>query len=113
MGSGSFQFTDKFTQRDMRHNLSNPSVLLRMSVVYGITALGLSFYVWHLSTGSMPDRVVFAPFGLYDIYWYGLILLIAILLGVWVSDSLPIQDSVGAISFWQYPVSMRQTPVLK
>lgn len=90
----------------MHHNLSHPAVITRLAVIYGLTILGLAAYVWHITTGAMPDRIAFNPLALYNIYWYGFMLLAAILLGGWVAGGIPVLDSDKSITFGHYPVAL-------
>ncbi len=51
--------------------------------------LGLSGYMVHLVTGWSLDRLLVEPFQLYDIYWSGVYLIIAFVIGYGVAFSLP------------------------
>ncbi|MEM9773199.1 MAG: prolipoprotein diacylglyceryl transferase family protein [Chloroflexota bacterium] len=88
----------------MRLNRHSNLVFAGTVALYVLTLLGIGGYLWHLNSGTMPNRVAFNTLGLYDIYWYGIILLVSFLVAAWLSGSLSLADQDLSITFWYYPI---------
>lgn len=77
-------------------------------VAIGLTIVGIIGYVFHLSTGTTFDPILVEPFELFQVYWYGVVILIAVGMGFVAAYFQPTpEESPSSISqLWRYAISL-------
>ena len=73
----------------------------------GLTIAGTVGYFYHLATGTNFDPVLVEPFELFPVYWYGVIVLIAVGVGFVFAYAQPaVDESPSNQKIWRYVISI-------
>ncbi|MFT5196628.1 MAG: prolipoprotein diacylglyceryltransferase [Cellvibrionaceae bacterium] len=90
-----------------RYSLKQLNITLCLTAVFGLHLIGLAGYLMHLRSGFMLDPVLARPYGLFSVYWYGVVLLVSIGIGFWaVATQSAKSDVLPSFSVWRYAISI-------
>lgn len=80
---------------------------ISLILVCGATLAGIGGYLRQLSTGVQADPLMVEPFALFPVYWYGVIVLLAVGIGFFVAYAQPaVHDSPSNRLVWRYAISI-------
>ena len=81
--------------------------LFNFIIVFGLTLAGIAGFLFHLNTGVTPDPIMLEPFELFPVYWYGVIVVVAIGIGFLTAFTQPAaNESSSNHLIWRYLISI-------